>query len=139
MSYRDVHVWLRKASEAIVLLGIKRGEVDTVRLHSLACLAPVIEVEPACFARLCQSHRVRPEISRVDDFLHGSISWRGFAITTSVWSKSTATDAGLNWQLINDLSRPALEVDRPKIGVTRAAIADRRRLIGLPAPKVIDV
>lgn len=139
MSYRNVSLWLGKATVVITALRIKNTELETVRVNGLTCLMPTIEVNPECFVRLCCEQPRRPSIKREDDFLYGEFRAMGFAITTAVWSKSQRTDHLRHWQTINDLAKPMLEVDRPKIGVKRIAIEDKRRPLGLPAPKVIDV
>lgn len=138
MSYRNVSLWLGKATVVITALRIKNTEIETVRVNGLTCLAPTIEVNPECFVRLCCEQPRRPSITRDGDFLRGEFPAMGFAITTIVWSKSTRTESLRHWQALNDLAKPMLEVDRPKIKVKRIAIEDRR-LLGLPAPKVIDV
>lgn len=137
--YRDVRLWLTKVGEVIVILGIKRSELDVVRVNGLMCLTPAIDVNPECFVRLCRVHQVVPTIRRDKDFLYGEFRFRGIAIMTIVWSKSSHEDATEHWRMINLLSQSMLEVKRPRIGVKRTAIADKRRLIGLPAPKVVDV
>lgn len=139
MSYRDVRLALTKAGELIVVLGVKRSELVEVSVCGLLCLTPSIRVEPECFVRLCRVNRIVPTVKRIDDFLHGDFRYRGFAIMTSVWSKSANPNTAEHWRVINAYSQPMLEAKRPVIGVKRPAIADKRRLIGLPAPKVIDV
>lgn len=135
MRYRNVRSWLTKIGDLIVVLGIKRSELQHVRVEGLLCLVPVIDVSADCFVRLCRAHRILPTIKRVDDFLHGEFRFRGIAMTTTVWSGRNPKD----WELLNQLSQPMLEVKRPAIGVKRTAIADKRRRIGLLAPKVVDV
>lgn len=139
MSYRDVRLWLAKISDALVVLGIKRSELEIVRVYGLLVMVPSIEVSAECFVRLVRVHRITPNVKRTEDFLHGEFRFRGIAVTTVVWSKSPLENAALNWEALNQLSQPMLEVNRHAIGVKRTAIADKRRLIGLPAPKVVDV
>jgi hypothetical protein len=135
MSYRDIRLLLSKASAAITVLGIKRTEVNSVTVHNLSCLVPRIELEVECFIRLCRMLNIRPSVERTDDWLKGEFRYREFSFTTHVWSK----DDAYKWEALNGSSQPMLEAKRPAIGVKRPAIADKRRLIGLPAPKVIDV
>jgi hypothetical protein len=130
---------MTKIGELIVVLGIKRSELQHVRVHGLLCLVPVIDVSAECFVRLCRDHRIVATISRDDELLNGEFRFRGIAITTTVWSGSRNPKASEDWEAINQLSQPMLEVKRTAIGVKRTAIADKRRLIGLPAPKVVDV
>ena len=136
MSYRDVRLSLAKASELIAILGIKRSEVNSVTVRNLSCLTPLIEVECNCFIRLCRAQNIRPTVKRTDDWLNGEFRFRGFAISTHAWSKSPTDTA--DWEALNVSGQAVLEIKRPAIGVKRPAIADHRRLIGLPAPKVID-
>jgi hypothetical protein len=137
MSYRDVRLWLAKISDAIAVLGIKRSELQDVMVSGFACIVPVIGITPECFVRLSRVHKIVATINRKDDFLRGEFRFRGIKITTYVWIQSRT--AAHDWELLNQLSQPMLEVKRPAIGVKRTAIADKRRLIGLPAPKVVDV
>ena len=139
LGYRDIRLTLTKAGELIVIMGIKRSECVEVSVCGLICCVPSIRVEPECFLRLCRVNQIVPSVKRVDDFLHGEFRYRGFAILTSVWSKSSMPNAAEHWRVINAYSQLSIEVKRPCIGVKRPAIADKRRLIGLPAPKVIDV
>jgi hypothetical protein len=139
VSYRNVQLWLSKASALITSLKIRSSEIDAVRVQGLSCLTPSITVNADCFVRLCREQARRPTINREDDFLHGEFRILGFAIMTSVWSKSRCPHVAVDWQAVNDLAKPMLVVDRPKIGVKRVAIQDKRRPLGLPAPKVIDV
>lgn len=139
MSYRDVRLMLTKVSELIAILGIKRTELECVRVQGLACLVPSIDVSPECFVRLCRVNRIIPTVKRNESFLHGDFRFRGVAITTSVWSESSDPNVLEHWRTINAYSQPMLEAKRTAIGVKRPAIADKRRLIGLPAPAVVDV
>lgn len=139
MQYRDVRLWLVKAGELIAILGIKRAEVEAVRVPGLSCLVPAITVTPECFLRLYRVNNCVAIVNREGDFLHGEFRIRGFAISCSVWCKGQDINNAKHWESLNQLSRPALEIKRPAIGVKRSAIADQRRLIGLPAPKVVDV
>lgn len=139
MSYRDVRLSLIKAGELIAILGIKRSEIDNVSVHGLLCLSPSIRVTPECFVRLCRVNRIIPTIKREGEFLYGDFRYRGFAITVVVWEKSKEPNTLDHWRVINQYSQPMLETKRPASGVKRTAIADKRRLIGLPAPQVVDV
>lgn len=134
MSYRDIKILLSKASAAITVLGIKRTEVSSVTVSNLSCLVPRIELEVDCFIRLCRLLSIRPSVERTDDWLKGEFRYREFAFVTHVWCK----DDACKWEALNSSSQAVLEVKRPAIGVKRAAIEDKRRSIGLPAPKVID-
>jgi hypothetical protein len=106
-------------------------------VSGFASIVPVIGITPECFVRLCRVHKIVATINRKEDFLRGELRFRGIKITTYVWIKSRT--AAHDWELLNQLSQPMLEVKRTGIGVKRTAIADKRRLIGLPAPKVVDV
>lgn len=136
MSYRDVRLALSKASDLIAVLGIKRAEVNSITVVNLACLTCRFDLEVECFIRLCRKLGIRPDIRRDEDWLNGEFRYRDFAFFTHVWSKETS-----QWDALNASSLPTLEVKvkRTAISVQRTAIADKRRLIGLPAPKVIDV
>ena len=137
MSYRDVRILLAKASELITVLGIKPSELNHVTLTGLRCLVPTFSLEVRCFIRVCCKLNIRPTVTRMDDWLHGEFRYREFAFHADVWSKETE-----QWDALNSSgTTPMLEVKvkRTALSVQRAAIADKRRLIGLPAPKVIDV
>ena len=141
MSYRDVKGWLGKISDAIAVLGVKRTEIDDVSVSGMMCLPPTLVVTPECFVRLCghKSWSITPTIKREGDFLRGEYRFRGILIRTCVWIDSRSKDTARDWEALNALATPTLEAKLPRISVTRPAIADNRRRIGLPAPKVVDV
>lgn len=90
------------------------------------------------FMKLIRNQKVTElAVTRDGEFLHAKCNCRSVEFRTCVWAKEP--DDLRAWELINAMSRPALQVDRPKIGAKRPAIEDKRRLIGLPAPEVIDV
>ena len=136
MSYRDVRLLLAKASELITVLGIKPSELTHVSFSGLRCLVPTFSLEVNCFIRLCCKLNIQPDVTRKDDWLHGEFRYREFAFHADVWSKESE-----QWDALNLTGTPMLEikVKRTALSVQRAAIADKRLLIGLPAPKVIDV
>ncbi len=136
MTFRDVRLQLAKASDLIAVLGIKRAEVNSITVVNLACLASRFDLEVECFIRLCRKLNIQPDVKRDEDWLTGEFRYREFAFFTHVWSKETA-----KWDALNASGLPMLEVKvkRTAFAANRAAIADKRRLIGLPAPKVIDV
>lgn len=136
MSYRDVRLQLSKASDLLAVLGIKRSEVNSITVVNLVGLASRFDLEAECFIRLCRKLSIRPNVQRKEDWLTGEFRYREFAFFTHVWSREPE-----KWDALNASALPVLEVrvKRTAFAAQRAAIADKRRLIGLPAPKVIDV
>ena len=134
-SYRDVRPLFGKAAELISTLNIKPSELTHVSFSGIRGLVPTFSLEVNCFIRLCYQLHIRPTVTRKDEWLHAEFRYRDFSFHTDVWSK-----ASQEWDALNMSGLPMLEVKvAHRVEMTRAAIADKRRLIGLPAPKVIDV
>jgi hypothetical protein len=135
-SFRDVRPLFIRASELITTLSIKPSELTHVSFSGIRGLVPTFSLEVNCFIRLCYKLGIRPTVTRKDEWLHAEFQHRFFSFHTDVWSK-----ASQEWDALNSSGLPTLEVKvkRTALTVERAAIADKRRLIGLPAPKVIDV
>lgn len=90
------------------------------------------------FVKLVRNQKVTDLfIERDGEFLHCKCKLRSVEFRTCIWSKKPEDLQA--WEFINARSRPALQVDRPKLGAKLPAIEDKRRPIGLPAPEVIDV
>ena len=91
------------------------------------------------FTKLIKAYKVKDfEVERRGDFLMAKCTFRNVRWSATVWCRSHERSEMDAWQCINDHSRPALEAKLPRLAVKRTAIEDKRRLIGLPAPEVVE-